>query len=280
IGINGEAIDEYENHAKPQIFVKKGQLFVTKHKRLLSSQGRFKTLQIFNQPQFKSTYVLVEALIDSYHILEGPNDKQDVLSLKSLLSKNYSSFTLLIDGSIDRQFLCDPAVSDEIYFSLLISDRKIQRNKAKQFLLVHSFACNQWDKKYFDHSYKTILFDKDKHVLYQSTLSANFDKGLINEIQEKKGQELYLFLNCALSQKFLKQIRRLKLNIILQNPSLLVSNLSLELLSDYKIELLQKTIIKKVFLKEDKKGYLSEFSVLDHYSFHNLFQEDHHAIRL
>ncbi|PCJ20117.1 MAG: hypothetical protein COB02_05825 [Candidatus Cloacimonadota bacterium] len=276
IGINGESIDEYEKHSKPQIFLAKNQKFITKHQRLLNSQGQFKILNIFNQPKFKDTFVLAQTLIDSHYILEGPNDKKDILLIKNYLQSYYPNHHLLIDGSIDRQFLCDPKVSNEVYYSLLISERKVQRDKAKQFLLLHNFKKCNWSHKLFQSDYKTIFFDKEKSIIYKSKLNANFDTEMIHHIKKTS----FLFLNCALSHNLLKQIKNIKLTIILENPSLLVSNLSNELIQNYNIQLLNKAYIKKVFIKEDKQGFLNEFSILNHYSFHNLFQEEHHAIRL
>ncbi|MCO4782443.1 MAG: hypothetical protein KC646_08965 [Candidatus Cloacimonetes bacterium] len=280
IGINGESLDEYEYHQKPQILLKAGQYFVSKQSRLSQSNGYFETIQIFNQPSFKDVFVLAKATVDCFHVLEGPNSKSEVQLLQSKLAASHPSFSLLIDGSIDRQFLCDPSVSDEIYYSLLITNRPAQRLKAKQLLITHQFEISNLDIASMLQSYRVILFDQNQNTIYKSMNHANFDDTLFEKIEHNLHPNSILYLNCALSQKLLNHLKNRKIKIVLNNPSLLVSNLSNELTINYQIELLKKSTIKKVFIKEDSPGFLKEFDILHHYKFHNLFQEEHHEIQL
>ncbi|KKS25492.1 MAG: hypothetical protein UU83_C0005G0001, partial [Candidatus Jorgensenbacteria bacterium GW2011_GWF2_41_8] len=150
VGINGEEFDNYESskqykYLKPEITIYNNDLFITASYHLEQLNGHYQILHIFDRPKFNKPLVLGRMLFDSKLILEGPNEKNELLEVKKYLL-NIENITLnqlhffLIDGSIDRQFLAHPQVSDYFFFSLLLCNRPQQINKAKNLLAPLSFA--------------------------------------------------------------------------------------------------------------------------------------------
>ncbi len=124
IGINGEEKDNYEGHPKPRIKIKKNSFFITQKDHLTDLPGFYQTEKIFTQPTYKDTFILGKALFDLSLVLEGPNEKREILKIKEELPKN---LLLLIDGSIDRQFLGDPTISDAFYFAISIDQSRLSK---------------------------------------------------------------------------------------------------------------------------------------------------------
>jgi len=134
IGINGERVDNFDGSAKPEIRLRAGSHFLTHARQLEDHNGQYRTLQVFGEPQFHGPYVFGCCLTDFAVLLEGPNSRQELLLAKAAMATVVGDGILLLDGSIDRQFLADPAISDRLYFAVLFSDSRVQQQRAAALL--------------------------------------------------------------------------------------------------------------------------------------------------
>lgn len=259
IGINGEDVDVYEGHSKPHIQVVKGTLFVTAAEHLNGLAGKYIIQHIFSSPDFSKLFVLGRCLLDFPVVLEGPNDKQEILRIKNVLQEFLPQGHLLIDGSIDRQFLAHPQISDEIYFSVLISGRVEQRQKARDLLFSLSIReCSPWIKallqRHLAAEDKTLFFDEEHRVVYRGLGVPFLDEELKTVCSKFKNQKSHLYLNGALSKtlfNFLAPFRQLE--VVLDNFTL-YQNISVQKKSDRvfrpKLSLLNPILVKKIFLRQ------------------------------
>jgi hypothetical protein len=218
IGINGESSDEYEGTQKPSILIKSGNLFFTAARHLTQWAGFYKTLLMGLPPQFDQHFVLGEALFDFPLILEGPNHKKGLLHLKSILSQLELN-QLIIDGSIDRQFIAHHDISDEFCFSLLLSRRPEQLKKAADLLLpVRLHSCGHITGSAIDKhktvNTKSMLLDKENNLVYIGEKIAFLDQDLKKQMESRLKHQGTLYLNSALSRglyKYLAPFRNLRL---------------------------------------------------------------------
>ena len=287
IGINGEDIDFYENKHKPRLSLKKGSSFITSGEHLQEFTGKYEILHNFTRPDFKKVYVLGKCLFDFQMILEGPNNKQEILRMKKKVRELLPNSDLLIDGSVDRQFLAHPAVSDAFYFAVLISKREAQVQKAKDLLFaLFLHVCSQKQKDLVKdrraEETRSLLFGENNELLYQSKIIPFLDTKLHRLCLKCKNTKRTLYLNGALSKSLCSLLAPLKkLTIILDNFTL-YQNISVN--DNHgktfrpRLLILNPVKVKKIFLKQETSRYT--LSVPENIPVYNLFREDLHEIRI
>ncbi len=287
IGINGEEIDFYENQQKPTFFLSKGSYFITAGEHLHELTGKYEILDNFTRPDFKKVYVLGECLLDFQIILEGPNNKQEILHMKKKVEGLLPNSDLLIDGSIDRQFLAHPAVSDAFYFAVLLSTRKEQLQKAKDLLFaLFLHVCSQKQKNLLidrlEEDTRSFLFGENNELFYHGKTIPFLDTKLQRLCLKYKNRKCTLYLNGALSKSLCSLLAPLKnLTIILDNFTL-YQNISLHDTHGKAFRptllILNPVKVKRIFLKQETSRYT--LPVPENIPVHNLFREDLHEIRI
>lgn len=284
IGLNGEKIDQYEQKPKPSIMISPGSFFITASEHLKNEVGCYLIYEVFGKPDFKKQYILATPLKDLSIVLEGPNEKSEIAkmkrSLKSLNSCNEIHIdNLLIDGSIDRHFLGHPEICDAFFYSLLISERSQQQEKAKQLLAPLSFplcAPEIRNNIYNDDltEYKSVLFNTHGELLYKGHEIPFLDQKLQNLIISKGTNPLSLYLNGSLSRglyQFLSPFRELQ--IILNNFTL-YQNIHTKQLGPIflpTLKLIHPVNVIAIFLKEES---LKRLPFPQGVPVYNLFREE------
>ncbi len=283
IGINGEFFDSLENHAKPTIIIPKDAYFVTTVDQLKAHPGAYAIVDFLHPPKFSKHFVLAQALDSRTFILEGPNQKSEILELKACLKKHFQTITLLIDGSIDRQFLGHPSVSDGFYFSLLISGRKEQREKAKDLIAPLRFpiieeATKKLILKTKKEETRSLLFYQGE-LIHEGNEIPSLDKDLEQKLKTpipEGSPKKILYLNGALNKMLYKELAHRKdLSLVLDNFTL-YQNISSEQnkLGVFlpEITLFYPLNLCAVFLKEDlSRNNLFDFP--SHIPVYNLHRE-------
>lgn len=258
IGINGEEVDTYEGHAKPFIYLYKNSYFVTACEHLKELTGKYEICFSFND--FNKLYIFGKCLTDFQVVLEGPNSGQELLRLKKVVANILPKSYLLIDGSIDRQFLAHPDISDDFYFALLISDRREQIQKAQDLLYSLTFpVCAENQRQFLANTghqdTKSILYDKKNQILYHGSEIPGFDEDLKDICMKYKNAKTSLYLNGAFSKSLFAFFAPFKnLTIILDNFTL-YQNMSVSENPGPRfspeIFLLHPVRVNKIFLKQD-----------------------------
>jgi len=305
IGINGEKIDTYEGHKKPEICFFKDTFFITANEHLKNKTGQYKILFVFRG--ISKTYIMGKCLSDFSIVLEGPNTGMELKKLKAMIrkmqkkKKGLKIDIFLIDGSVDRQFLARPDISDGFYFSLLITKRKEQRKKANGFLRsLYLGVCNLQEKiiikTNLQENTRSLLFYKNANkieILFHGTKIVSLDPELKKKCLNHKDKNLYLYINGALSGTlavFLSQFKNMTL--ILDN---FTQYLNISVCEDHEkheknflpeIYLFHKIKVKKIFLKQKNniiKPYTElfenkELKFCKNISIHNLYRENTNEI--
>lgn len=213
-------------------------------------------------------------------LLEGPNERNEFIHVKTYLNQSKETGYLIIDGSIDRQFIAHPDISDDFYFALLISERHEQISKARDLLLPLTFpACPEKIKTIIDlnksDNTKTLLLNEAKEVLHHGSKIPFMDDLLYDICIEHTSVPCFLYLNGALSKSLYNFLAPFyHLNIILDNFTL-YHNVSINqqhLPFRPRLWLYHKIKVNKVFLKQDTKHGTLE--ILQDISAANLFREN------
>jgi hypothetical protein len=267
IGLNGELIDEYEFSQKPSILLKKGQYFVTTGRHLINNAGKYETISILVPPHVSQPFVVGKALMEFPLCLEGPNEKTDLLKLKAKLQELLELKFLLVDGSIDRQFLANPLISDSFCFSLLLSSRQQQNLKANTLLETIQFKeCEKSVKllieRYLEDNIKTLLISKNDELLHSGIQIPFTDENLKKACLKNKNKDMCLYLNGALSRTlydFLCPFNHL--TVILDNFTLYqnISTVNKNRIFKPKLQLLNAVSVDKIYINEQDSGHGIKF---------------------
>ncbi len=260
IGINGEDIDQFDGKSKPEISIFKNSFFITSGEHLINFPGMYETIHCFSSGNFRKEYILGKSLYYFQIVLEGPNTGFEILEMKKILKEINKNFVFLIDGSIDRQFLANPSISDNFYFSMLLSDRKPQIKKAESLLF--SLNIGEYTGKFKKNirklkrdKIKSILLDNSGEFLYQGYKPPFLDDSLKETILNNSKNKISLYLNGALSSTIHKYLAPFNnLTIILDNFTLyqnINQTQSEELVFKPLLFLLNRVNVKKVFVKND-----------------------------
>jgi hypothetical protein len=257
IGINGESVDNYDNRPKPQFPVFRGEYFVSAMEHLTGHQQQYEELLRFTPPSFNKQYLLGRCRDDFSLVVEGPNDRRQLLLLKERLRQLLPGMLLLIDGSIDRQFIADPRLSDAIFFALLISDRVEQQRKAGDLLTALQLpATDPWILALFKGllhpETRSLLLDEQHLPLYRNQEIPFLDQELKAVCRRHRQQQCLLYLNGALSLSlfdFLADFDRFQ--VVLNNFTL-YQNVSVHegLKREFapQLSLLQPLRVKRIFV--------------------------------
>lgn len=286
IGINGEAHDSYEGTSKPEIQVEKGDLFVTSPNNLLGSIGTYQILYRLEPPEFPKSYCICRALMPTNIVLEGPNSRTTLSRMKAIIGGLITGpCFLLLDGSIDRQFMGHPALCDSFYFSLLITNRVSQQTKAQQLLRplqlpVANDRTHAYITKYLCEETRYMLFTHEGKLLHHGFDPPFMDPSLKASLTQFPNQIVVLYLAGALTKglsDFLSPFKRL--TIILDNFTQYLRVFVQDKNRQFhpRLELLHPFTLRGIFLKEDGSNKLSLPSGIPVF---NLFREDHHVIRI
>ncbi|KJS03187.1 MAG: hypothetical protein VR65_02915 [Desulfobulbaceae bacterium BRH_c16a] len=254
-GINGEATDNFDGRAKPTIRLQAGSLFLTHSRHLSRHTGKYSTLQTFAEPSFRGHYVLGRCLVGFPVVLEGPNTGSEFVVIKEALAKKLMpDGTLLIDGSIDRQFLADPTISDMFYFSLLFSGRAPQLLGALRLPTgpEHIAGIVQRLKT---AATKSLLFGGDGRLHYRGEQTP-FSDGQLQRACESLGKEpAWLYLNGAFSRSLADFLAPYgNIDLLLDNFTLCLSRADSPAgrkLFRPRLSLLHPARIKAVFVKQE-----------------------------
>lgn len=286
VGINGEKIDSYEGDKKPEIIIFPETYFITEASRLSDANGKYEIIHIFPMPAFKKNFIFGKGLVTFSVILEGPNEKCELIKIKKKLCDFNSAGHLLIDGSVDRQFLAHPEISDSFCFALLVSSRKEQLQKANDLLFPLSMPdCSAKHKKIIDlkisENHKSILAKSDGEILYLSNKIPFLDNQLKKKCLEFQNEKCLLYLDGALVKSlftFLSPFK--KLEIVLNNFTL-YQNINLYMQKNTTthnppISLYHPVTVDGIFIKEEAEK--TDLSIPAGIPIHNLFREDFNEI--
>ncbi|MDH3975654.1 MAG: hypothetical protein OEV42_15355 [Deltaproteobacteria bacterium] len=204
IGINGEDLDFFDGRVKPKITVRKGSYFITALEHLEEHDNAYDAVHLFSKARFSKDYKLGKCRYDFEAVIEGPNNKEEIMRMKGELKSLFPHVTLLLDGSADRQFLAHPHVSDAFYFALLITPGKEQLEKAMDLLLPLSFPlCRSKETSLIEKEKKeetrSLLFDEKGKLLYHGKEIPFLDENLKEACKKAGESKGILYLNGALS---------------------------------------------------------------------------------
>jgi hypothetical protein len=206
IGINGEESDYFDGKPKPSIELQPGSYFITTPEHISDFQNSFRLIEELNPPIFSRPYVLAQCTKSFSAIIEGPNCKSETAALKETIQSTLAVDYFLIDGSTDRQFLGDSAISDGFFFSLLLSEDREQLQRAHDLLYPLGIAnCPQALRdsvtQHQQLSTKSMLFSQEHKLTYHSDEIPFLDNQLKAHCQQSSRDEQgVLYLNGALSR--------------------------------------------------------------------------------
>ncbi|BCS99311.1 hypothetical protein DSLASN_49430 [Desulfoluna limicola] len=289
IGINGETTDEFDGGVKPGIRVMPGSFFVTAGEHLEGHTGKYETCATFVPPRFAKPLVLGRCTLAFDILLEGPNTGVELALLKQELERMIPpEAILLIDGSIDRQFLANPDLCDAFYFSVLFSKREPQRRKAEGFLAAIAFAgCTRQAAEAITavktDATRALLFDENGVVIHHGEAMPFTDKALhgkLGKLGKLGATPALLYLNGALTLTLAEHLAPLSgLTLILDNMTL-YQNVSAgprkALLFKPEIRLLHTVKVKRIFIREEAPFDRSLLPA--NTEVHNLFRDGTHGI--
>ncbi len=285
IGINGESADTYERMEKPSIHVIRNSLFITAGEHLTGLKGHYSVLHSFTGSVFNKPYVLARSQTSFPVVLEGPNDRSGILGIKEMVRRYAENGICLVDGSIDRQFIGHPLISDGICFALLLTSRKEQLAKAGGLLFAlnlegcSSVAAELIDKQ-ASFEGKSLLLNKKGEVLYSGGSVPALDRQLKDVCLDHTGESCILYLRGALTRSlYLFFAPFKKWSVILDNFTL-YQNISTrqEIQKRFQPELMlyHSVPLKSLFLKQETLECPLRLPV--RIPVHNLFRDDPYEI--
>ncbi|OFZ49751.1 MAG: hypothetical protein A2381_18040 [Bdellovibrionales bacterium RIFOXYB1_FULL_37_110] len=280
IGVNGEDFDSLENHIKPKIVIKKDDYFITEQNRVKGLDGLYDVVKIFSPPNFKKIYILSRAHGNLPIVLEGPNEKHEILKIKEFLGSYFDQANILLDGSIDRQFIASEEISDEFYFSLLITERLEQIKKIKNLIRPLAYEVvvppiKSFIKKHSGDQEKTIIFDESLNIIYKGLEISFLDKNLLTQLKKNATKKIYIYLNGALTNHLWEMLSPFK------NLTLILNSFTQELIShlpQFKENSIKKLLLNQVklsgiFLREETSKK-SDIFLPENVPVYNLFREE------
>lgn len=284
IGINGEDTDNYEGGEKPHIDILPGCYFITNCIHLAHHTGKYETLLNLAGPLFSKKYIFGRSLLGMQLVLEGPNSGTEVCLAKQHISPLLNDEAiLLIDGSIDRQFLAKPEISDGFYFSVLFSKLPQQFQKSCDFLrmLALSSCSKQIHKtisKNLKATTKSLLFTDAKKLIYHGETIVSKDMELKKQCEAISKGKSFLYLKGGLTRSLYEFLAPFGgLQLVLDNFTLYLNiNISLQQGIEFKPELFlfHPVAIKTIFIKQETDFDLSLLP--PGVVVRNLFREIHH----
>ena len=267
IGINGEDVDTYEGMQKPHIELLPGSYFITNSDHLAQHTGKYQVLLNLGRPLFSRNYIFGKALLAMQLVLEGPNTGNEIQQAKQKIRAFLGDHAVfLIDGSIDRQFLARPKISDGFYFSVLFTKRSQQFQKSCDFLHMISLApcskqIHQTITENLNEKTKSLLLTDSNKPVYHGETIISRDRELRSHCQAISPERGSLYLKGALTSSlynFLAPFADLK--VILDNFTLyhnITTSVKQGIRFKPKIVLFHPVLIKAVFIKQETDFDLS-----------------------
>ncbi len=286
IGINGESVDNYEGVAKPKITVIRESYFVTASEHLSMHAGKYETCGFFSRPNFKKNWIFARALINFNIVLEGPNDASEILLIKKKLAQYNPKMLVLLDGSIDRQFIARPQITDGIYFSLLVSERSAQLKKAQNLLDPISFKnCPPNIKTIITEqivkhrgTIRSLIIEKEQ-IIYVGKISPFMDEELKRLALENGGENLFLYLDGAFTRSIFSYLKATKINVIIDNfTQYQMISTTEQQESSLSFYLYNPIKVLAIFLNQETKTI--NLKIPPNIPIYNLFQEDCNEVRI
>lgn len=267
IGINGEDVDSYEGVKKPHIDLLPGSCFITNCIHLASHTGKYKTLLNLGRPLFTKNYVFGRSLLEMQMVLEGPNSGSEVRNVKQHIAPFLGDNGIfLIDGSIDRQFLASPEISDGFYFSVLFTERPQQFQKSCDFLQMLSLApcskqAHRTIAKNLATKTKSLLLNESYRPVYQGEAIISRDRKLRKQCEAIFQTKSFLYLKGALTRSLYEFLAPFsELQVILDNFTLylnITTSRHQGIEFKPKIVLFHPVPVKTIFIKEETDFDLS-----------------------
>jgi len=267
IGINGEEIDSYEGIKKPDIELLPGSYFITNSTHLTTHTGKYQTLLNLGRPLFAKNYIFGRSLMEIKLVLEGPNTGNEIVNAKQKIESFFDDRAIfLIDGSIDRQFLAKPEISDGFYFSVLLTKRPQQIEKSTNFLRMISLAsCSKQIHRTItenlnEKTKSLLLTDSNKLIFHGETIVSR-DKELKKQCDATSRVKSFLYLKGALTPSLYEFLAPFtELQIILDNFTHYLNVTPPQKQGfEFKPEtmLLHPVVIKEIFIKQETDFDLS-----------------------
>lgn len=262
IGINGETSDSYDGSSKPTIRLRPGSYFLTHARHLSEFTGKYWTHAVLGRPHFHEQYVLGRCTAGFNIILEGPNSGHELLAAKEIATGLLAQGDLLIDGSLDRQFLADPAISDMFYFSILFSRRDQQRQRAELLLRALQLPPGPAEAGAVVGRLKTaatrsLLFAPDGEIFYHGEEMPFADSGLLRACESLGTASAWLYLDGALTRSLADFLAPLAgIALLLDNFTLYQAGLSQSMRPGTSralpvVTVLNPVRLKAIFVKEE-----------------------------
>ncbi len=288
IGINGEDVDTYEGVKKPHIDLFPDSCFITNCVHLAHQTGKYETLLNLGRPLFTKNYIFGRSLLEMQLVLEGPNSGNEVRNVKRRIAPFLSDDGIfLIDGSIDRQFLAKPEISDGFYFSVLFTERPQQFQKSCDFLRMLSLApCSKQVHriiaKNLETKTKSLLLTESYRPVYQGEAIISRDRKLRKQCEAISRTKCFLYLKGALTRSLYEFLAPFsELQVILDNFTLYLNiptshHQGIEFKP--KIVLFHPVPVKTIFIKQETDFDLSLLppEVLARNLFRTLLQKSCH----
>jgi hypothetical protein len=261
IGINGEDVDTWNGAKKPHIDLQPNSYFITHAVHLASHTGKYETLLTLGRPLFSKNYIFGRSLLEMQLILEGPNKGKEISSAKHQIEPLLGDHAIfLIDGSINRQFLAKPEISDGFYFSLLFTKQPQQLQKSCDILQMLSLApcCTQLHKTITENltaNTKSLLLADSDQVIYRGETLVSQDEDLKSKCDAISHAPGVLYLKGALTRSLYKFLAPFEsLQLILDNFTLFLSiTASKQQKPEFKpkIFLYHPVPVRNVFIKQE-----------------------------
>jgi len=286
IGINGEHIDQFTHMEKPQIIIPENTLFITASSQLTSHIGLYRIIDQYILPDCSDPYILAQAITPTAFTIQGPNTKESIIILKKHLQKTHPQYTLLIDGSIDRCFLADPKISNQLMVTLKLHTtphncKQQQRFKHMMSIPSAPSALQNMLTSNITPNTKSMLLDDRGHIIYDSHISPCMDKKLHQYCAIYALKPCTLFINGALTMPLFQLLANFsKLRIVLNYFTLLHAAVSEMEYARFQPMLftLHSSNIKCIFLNQSKT--VTSMNLPAHIPTYNLFREDLHDISI
>ncbi|MBW7875226.1 MAG: hypothetical protein H3C47_04455 [Candidatus Cloacimonetes bacterium] len=252
IGINGEAVDAYDGLKKPCITIHKDDFVITTWDHANKISSFVEVILHLLPPRYSRPLVLLKMLATLDVLIQGPNEKWEFHHLKEDLNSLYPHSLILLDGSIDRQFLGHKDICDYLYYSLYSSNRSPQRTKARsqlQSLMLPVFT-GTLPKVPQDSSW--CAWDQNQNCLGYSSHPAFMDEDLNHLLALRPCPVHTIWLGGALTQKMAEKLSAIKeIHIVLEDYTLWQNISTSKVRKLGNVWLRQKPTLVKIYLREE-----------------------------
>lgn len=252
IGINGEAVDAYDGLKKPSISVNKGDYVVTTWDHANRIGAFVEIIQHLLPPRYSRPLVLLKMLATLDVLIQGPNEKWEFQHLKEDLNLLLPDCLILLDGSIDRQFLGHNDICDYLYYALYSSNRSPQRMKAKSQIQSLMLPVFPGVVPMIPEDSNWCAWDQNHSCLGHSSHPAFMDEDLNHLLALRPCPINLIWFGGALTQKLAEKLAATKeVQVVLEDYTLW-QNVSTNKVKTLKnVWLRQKPTLVKIYLREE-----------------------------